>query len=255
MISQAINLKKVAQLYDGWTETCIISCLEGCMGKIYTDNPNDPESAVCILGDFAFYAGIPSEELVSYIPEDKQDNECLIMVGDSPKWEQIFKSVYGDRCELKVRHMIKKNPSFDRKHLEGLKDNLPEGYSIKEMDLKLADYCRNNGWTREFVNQFDDSEDFIRYGKGFMAIYDGEPVAGSSSYSYYSKGMEVEVITREDHRQKGLATACCAALILYCMDNGLNPSWDAANMNSVRLSAKLGYEYDYQYNSFIIHLN
>ena len=38
-----------------------------------------------------------------------------------------------------------------------------------------------------------------------------------------------------------------AALILSCLDDGLYPSWDAANMLSVRLAEKLGYEFSREY--------
>ena len=39
----------------------------------------------------------------------------------------------------------------------------------------------------------------------------------------------------------------CAALILSCLDDGLYPSWDAANMNSVHLAEKLGYQFSHEY--------
>lgn len=255
MVNRARNIEKVAKIYENWTETCILSCLEGCMGDIYTVDPDDPVNAVCILGDFAFYAGEASAELVRFVPENKKNSKELILVGDSSEWEKSFADCYPGNCELKIRHMIKKNPVFDRIQLEKMRNTLPDGYIIREMDRELVTFCRENGWANDFVIHFENVDDFLKNGKGFMALYNDEPVAGSSSYSYYSKGMEIEVITRADHRQKGLATACCAALILYCMDNGLNPSWDAANMNSVKLSQKLGYEYDYQYNSYVIKLN
>ncbi|MCR5097745.1 MAG: GNAT family N-acetyltransferase [Lachnospiraceae bacterium] len=42
----------------------------------------------------------------------------------------------------------------------------------------------------------------------------------------------------------------CAALILRCIDEGLYPSWDAMNMNSVHLAEKLGYEFDHEYTVY-----
>lgn len=35
-----------------------------------------------------------------------------------------------------------------------------------------------------------------------MIVYDNEIVAGVSSYTYYHSGIEIEIDTREDHRQK-----------------------------------------------------
>ena len=56
--------------------------------------------------------------------------------------------------------------------------------------------------------------------------------------------------TVESERRKHLATIVCAALILRCLKEGLYPSWDAQNMNSVRLAEKLGYELDYEYTAY-----
>ena len=59
-----------------------------------------------------------------------------------------------------------------------------------------------------------------------------------------------EVDTIPEERRKKLATAACSALILNCLEEGLYPSWDAQNMNSVRLAEKLGYEYDHEYVAY-----
>ena len=73
------------------------------------------------------------------------------------------------------------------------------------------------------------------------ALSGGELVGGASSYTCYSGGYELQVETREDMRRRGVALACCARLILTCLDRGLYPSWDAANLESVALARRLGY--------------
>lgn len=50
-----------------------------------------------------------------------------------------------------------------------------------------------------------------------------------------------------------LATVAAAALILDCLDNGKYPSWDAANLNSVKLAQKLGYVLEYPYDAYYIN--
>ena len=35
-----------------------------------------------------------------------------------------------------------------------------------------------------------------------------------------------------------------------CPDEGLYPSWDTQNMDSVHLAEKLGYEYDHEYTVY-----
>ena len=75
-------------------------------------------------------------------------------------------------------------------------------------------------------------------------------VAGASSYTRYVEGIEIEVDTVPEERRKHLATIVCSALILKCLEEGLYPSWDAQNMNSVRLAESLGYEYDHDYIAY-----
>ncbi len=87
-------------------------------------------------------------------------------------------------------------------------------------------------------------------GLGFVAVKDGEIVAGASSYLVYHGGLEIEIDTRMDHRRRGLAYACGAKLILECLNRGIYPSWDAHNLASVSLAEKLGYHLDYEYLAY-----
>ena len=57
----------------------------------------------------------------------------------------------------------------------------------------------------------------------------------------------------ESERRKHLALISCSALILRCVEEGLYPSWDAQNMDSVRLAEKLGYELDHEYVAYEIN--
>ena len=66
----------------------------------------------------------------------------------------------------------------------------------------------------------------------------------------YRISIEIEVDTVEEERRNHLATVTCSALILRCLKENLYPSWDAQNMNSVRLAEKLGYEFDHEYVAY-----
>ena len=76
---------------------------------------------------------------------------------------------------------------------------------------------------------------------------DGKIVSAASSYSRYHNGIDIEIDTAKEERRKGLGAAVAAKLILACLDEGLYPAWDAANMLSVRLAEKLGYEFSREY--------
>lgn len=232
-----------AKLFSGWEETMITSCLQGEMGKIYTDG----DSAAAFLGDIAFYAGKPSQALVRFHPE--QNRHFLIMVPGDDAWEREIESCYPD-CKKVSRYAFRKDTAFDRKKLEALTKQLPEGYSRKLIDEEIFQWSRQQDWCRDWVSQFESYDDYAKRGLGVVILKDGLPVSGASSYSVYREGIEIEIQTLPAHRRKGLATCAAASLILECLNRGLYPSWDAANLWSVGLAKKLGYAFSHEYTAY-----
>ena len=129
-------------------------------------------------------------------------------------------------------------------------EKLPEGCELKDIDAKIYDMCMSDPVTIDFVSSFESKEKYLDLGRGVVILKSGRIVAGASSFTRYNEGIEIEVDTVEEERRKGLATVASAALILRCLEEGLYPSWDAQNMNSVRLAEKLGYEFDHEYTAY-----
>lgn len=240
----------MTNVFDTWDETIIWSCLQGIMGEIHTNSAGD--AAMAFLGDFAFYAGNPSEELIRFKPGScKQD--FIIMVPQNDEWAKLIETCYGDRANKVIRYATKKDPGvFDTEQLEKAVANLPVGYELKMMEEPEYDMCQNNGWAADLVSQYKDYSMYKKLGMGVVVLKDGELVAGASSYSTYDKGIEIEIDTREDHRRKGLAYSCGARLILECLKKDLYPSWDAQNKWSVALAEKLGYSFSHEYVAYEI---
>ena len=220
------------------------------MGEIHTNLTED--AAMAILGDFVFYAGNPSEELVRFKPAScKQD--FIIMVPQNNDWAKLIELCYGDKANKIIRYATKKESGvFDTEQLEKAVANLPVGYELKMMEEPEYDMCQNNGWAADLVSQYKDYSMYKKLGMGVVVLKDGELVAGASSYSTYDKGIEIEIDTREDHRRKGLAYVCGAKLILECLKKDLYPSWDAQNKWSVALAEKLGYSFSHEYVAYEI---
>lgn len=53
--------------------------------------------------------------------------------------------------------------------------------------------------------------------------------------------IEIQVNTEESARRQGLATAVSAALILHCLEHGIEPHWSTSDPVSHRLAERLGY--------------
>lgn len=225
---------KISRLFSGWEETMIWSCLDGSMGEIITLDSDSPECAAAQLGDFCFLAGVPDARLLDRI-------SATIITPRSREWEALIEKRFGNGAVRGTRYAIKKNTAFDRARLEKLA-GAPDGkYKIREFDGEIYRIATAEKWSRDFCANFKNEEDFIRRGMGAAVVMDGRLVAGASSYSVYSGGIEIEVDTLPEHRNRGLASACAAALILKCIDSGCYPSWDAHDLRSVHLAEKLGY--------------
>jgi hypothetical protein len=244
MVIALEDTSKVKDLFSGWQETLIYSCVQKIMGKIYVTDPDAPVSALAYVGCFGFFAGEPDRELVENKPEG-----FSILTPQNDEWAQVIEDVY-PKARKVSRYAIKKNTKFDTAALQKNIDMLPEGYEIREIDSEIYDKCLESSVTCDFVSSFDDKKQYLDIGRGVVIMKDGKVVSGASSFSRYKEGIEIEVDTVETERRNHLATIACSALILRCLKEGLYPSWDAQNMNSVHLSEKLGYEFDHEYTAY-----
>lgn len=252
MISKVQNPDTAAPLFAGWNETLIWSCLQQVMGGLYADSPEHPQSAAALLGDFAFYAGKPDEELVRYKPEGLTQ-DFIIMVPQNDAWAKCIETCYPGKAKKVSRYAIKKEPAvFDKEKLKKIAAALPSGCILKQIDKSLYYRCRETDWCKDLVSQYPDYQTWERLGLGFVLLKDNEIVSGASSYSTYSEGIEIEIDTHTEHRRKGFALICGARLILECLAKNLYPSWDAQNIGSVALSEKLGYHYSHTYTAYEI---
>ncbi len=241
-----------AKLFAGWEETPIWSCLQGVMGSIYSDHPKQPSSAAAILGDFCFLAGEPCEALAAFKPEDSRQ-DFIIMIPQGEAWEQMIEACWGDKAKKVTRYAVKKEQdNFDRGKLQKMAAKLPVGYEMKAITQEQYELCRKMEWSRDLVGQYKSFAEYERLGLGFVVIKDGELAAGASSYSSYTSGIEIQIDTQMEHRRKGLARACGAALILECLKRGLYPSWDAQNPESIALAEQFGYHPDHPYTAYEI---
>ena len=242
MIYELQNRSKAERLFEGTEDTMIRSCLQGVMdGRILVTDPEAPKSAMACLADFAFYAGEPNEELAAARPKGPV---CMVPCGEG--WAELLLKCW-PTAAVYTRYSIRKDTKFDRAKLEELAASLPDGYEMKRIDGELYCRCLENGLFADCVSHFASVEEYLSLGRGFAVVRDGAVVSAASSYTVYREGIEIEIDTAEEERRKGLASAVGARLILSCLDDGLYPSWDAANMGSVRLAEKLGYELDREY--------
>ena len=246
MIYLLEDTSKVEELFTACEDSLVTSCLQKVMGKIYVTDPDSPKSAMAILTNYVYFAGEANKELASSVPEGRFN-----LIPLSEEWTTLIKECF-PKAKKRTRYSLKKDTKFNRKTLEGYASSLSEGYELKRVDSAIFDMLKNSSVFEECVMNFDSKEQYFELGRGTVIMKNGRIVSACSSYTAYIGGIEIEIITAEEERRKGLALAVSAALILTCLDDGLYPTWDAANLASVRLAEKLGYEFKNEYYSYLV---
>lgn len=241
------NQEILEQFFGNTQNTMVRSCCEKIMGKVYGRGAEKPDSAMAVLGDFTFFAGKPDEVLVSYWPQEAKESYRILVPQDA-EWEEMIEQCYANKYQKITRYRMKQEPgAFRQEILEKAATSFPKGVTLVCMDEALFHLSREQEWSRDFTAMYEDFAVLKKLGLGVLAVKDGEILAGASSYSSYSKGIEIEVDTREDWRRQGLAYACCSRLILECLKRGWYPNWDAHNLESAALAKKLGYHLEEAY--------
>lgn len=241
MIHELTDVSKVKHLFEGWDSFDVLDVEL----KAFVTDPDAPRSALLYSSaDGIFLAGEPDRELVEY--GELGDNEVH---PQNEAWEKLIKECWPEAVPT-TRYAIRRCKDFDREKLQSFVDALPEGYEIKRIDSGIYDLIlsADDDDLEYLIGDFETKEAFLEKGRGFAVLKDGKVVAGASSeYCYRFGGIEVEIDTVHRERRKGLASAVGAKLILSCLDDGLEPVWDAANLISVHLAEKLGYRFDHEY--------
>jgi GNAT superfamily N-acetyltransferase len=245
-----VEMDQLVPLFKGMDETMILSCLQGFMGKAWADRLPNPSCARIVTGDCCFFAGQPNEALVAGSFAD-HPAAFLLCICEGDAWHPLIERCFSGRFNRFNRYALRKEPDvFSRERLHAFESSLPAGYALVPLRGDLVQAVGKHEWSRDFVSNFRDADDFEARGLGWVVLHEGEPVCGASSYTVYREGIEIQIQTREDHQRRGLARACAAKLILDCLARGLYPSWDAANPESLALAEQLGYHFSHAYVTY-----
>lgn len=241
-------------LCEGKKDIELWSCIEGNMGRAWTDRKDNPSAAVVLVADFLFLLGYTEDvkEAADIIKLLGQFKRRIIVLYDN-RWGEFIERNFPDNHKKFSRYALKREPEvFKRDRLENfIKAVEPEfhidkidasNYNIVLADELMADCCSN----------FSSLEDFLKNGIGYLIIRDGLVISAASSYDYCKGSIDITIGTQEEYRKRGLALAVASKLILACLDRNIYPVWDAANMESVALAEKLGYHFEKEYQVYSI---
>jgi GNAT superfamily N-acetyltransferase len=218
----------------------IDALLEQPYGDAVADRETRPHIARLHLGAFTFFAGDPnhplSEQLITSSPEG-------LLIAETDAWQARICSLLGKRCSTYLRRGFSHH-KLDLAHVRGFAERVPPDYTAHRFNADFA--------AREYTGTaYTDPETLLARGIGFCAVSGHEIASVAAAYTNSRCGIEVQIYTHGPHRQKGLATCTSAALIAWCLENGVTPHWSAANAVSARLAEKLGYIQTHAYDAIV----
>lgn len=227
------------------------SATQGYMGDVYVDNLENPNFSFIFIERFCFIDGDANSEFAKAALESIDEYYKVIIAAEN--WFDKIEEVYKNNFETDYRVSIKKDTKFDKEKLTNYISQLDKQYKIKIIDDEMYKIIKE---TDSWVTNLGMSKNYSEYGIGFCAIKNSDEIVSViTSDMVYDDGVEINIKVKDTERQKGIATAISASMILECIKRNKYPSWDAANSNSVGLAKKLGYECDSEYKIYKINRN
>jgi len=216
-----------------------IECvLEAQMGRAFVDDLEHPSVFKIQAGPFVYLAGDTAcpagQELLQGLTSD------ILLMPSAPGWIEAAQAMYGEKLVPFDRYSFdSKGLSMER--LTDLGQVSPYSARIQGMDEPFVESM----WGQESfidLSTYDSAGDFVQRGVGFYVVESGTLAGAAYASLACSRGIEVSLFVEPENRRRGMATALAGRLLLWCLENGLAPHWDAANPESCQLAMKLGYK-------------
>jgi GNAT superfamily N-acetyltransferase len=210
--------------------------IAGDMGRAYADAAAAPTAALLLL-DFSIFGGDAGSSGAAGLVRLLEPGAGSAIVPDEA-WRRVLRANYRGELHDDPREAFIAG-RFDREQLRQLSSALPEGYELAR--VRPDQVAAFAALEVDLVRNFGSHTAFAERGVGFGVLHDGRFVAGCSSFAIGGGRLEIEIDTHPDFRRRGLARAAGAAMVLWCLDHGLEPCWDAANPMSSALARQLGF--------------
>ena len=230
---------------DESLELLMTAGIDGALGESWADD----NGAIVATGFFTYLFGkpTPGEELDSIL---RQACPCCV-VPKSPGWLEYLKKY---RYRSYTRYKMSPPARADIIKLTSFIRSLPEGFSVHPIDSNMLESGVVTEQELNISHVFGSRESYLRNGFGFAVLDGSRAVSVVSSYIVYNGEAEVDIATAMEYRRHGLASAVCARFMLECISRNITPSWDAQNMESVKLAEKLGFVFDHEYHAYVLEL-
>ena len=225
----------------------------GHPGRVFVDRLPEPRAGlVCTRVGYYFLAGQPSPEQAQQVArllqatlvpwqKDTFENPEFLLFYDPPGWQDPLLpalEAYQPVLIHKLRHTL---PGNTHSPVTGWQAGIPDGMRVAALSAELV---TAHAELRETAGLFYGSVGgFIQNGLG-VAVLDGDEVACVCRTVFSAAGeAEIDILTAEPYRRRGLAFAAASACMEACLVHGIRPVWGCwpENTPSIHLARRLGF--------------
>ncbi|MGC5771728.1 GNAT family N-acetyltransferase [Paenibacillus pabuli] len=241
-------------------------------GRVYADQLHAPTSALIWAKNEMFYLigrsdneqfnNLVRQVLVQdLLPEALGAGEDMLNleVYSEPgsNWSPVLHQVFDGRLREGWRVPFQFNLEQYEKWLEHSTSSNPglssgsnslsvfPGYALQVIDRAVIVEDKSRIIEQEILKFWHSVDDFIRYGVGTCAVYEGKVVGTCISVFVSGIHHETGIHTYDPiHRGKGLATAMASDYVRFVLEQGCVPHWTTEDFrhDSIAIAGKLGFE-------------
>ena len=167
----------------------------------------------------------------------------LLWYSPPSNWQKSLDSLKSNRIRRRKRLRF----TFD-KRLVGDIMACPQGFEVQLLDKDLLEKADN--FKLDLGSRFWKSEkDFLKNGLGTCLVKDDEVICICYAACVVNSLAEIDIVTKDEYRGRGLATVTAQHFIQECIRRGIEPTWDCFlnNTASMKLAEKLGFTQAYNY--------
>lgn len=194
--------------------------------NIFVDNQHNPKAAL-LLWEFSFLLGLEennefNKNIYDYILnntiQSTEDSELILFL-DIKSWPNLVKLLNEQGCITIKRKMFSFSPDKFHKLTKVLSE-LPHDLTLSTIDINASKNI------------------------GFCVKKDNKIISSCISVAVGANEAEIDILTDENYRKRGLATIVATAFINHCLNNDMLPVWSCwpERKGSIALANKLGFD-------------
>lgn len=176
-------------------------------------------------------------------------NQRFTLFSSSELWDRSILKLFGAELAQQQRYAF----DFNKEHFLGSgRVQCPANFRLHNINQEAIN--AKSTFDSAYITQYWGSADnFLNKGFGFFVTQDNQYASECISIFSSLSCAEIDIVTHEHFRGRGLAQYMSEAFIQECIDRGLSPKWDCNihNLASTRLTGKLGFVHPRTYSVFV----